>query len=86
MGARLGPDIGQSIAHLVGNLDRAGIVFLKEGEQGKQIGVLMSVEQYELLHATEKLARNPDYLVSLITATTNDKSDGKISWQSVLAQ
>lgn len=83
--AKLGPDIGQSIVHLVDDLDRIGIVILREGRQGKHIGVLMSVEQYELLHATEKLAKDPEHLMSLTTARTDNELNPGTSWQSVLA-
>jgi hypothetical protein len=62
-----------------------GIVLLRTGDHGKQIGVLMSVEQYELLHATEKLAKDPDHLISLTTPRTGDPVDPEINWRAVLA-
>jgi hypothetical protein len=83
--AKLGTDIGQSIAQLVRDLDRMGTVVLREGDHGKQIGVLMSVEQYELLHATEKLANDPDHLVSLVTVRTGDNVEPEVNWRAVLA-
>jgi len=82
--AKLGP-VGQSIAHLVDDLDRMGIVLLRAGDHGKQLAVLMSVEQYELLHATEILARDPDHLMSLVSARTGDDVDPEINWRTALA-
>jgi hypothetical protein len=83
--ANLGPDIGQSIAHLCRDLDQTGIVLLRMGDHGKQIGFLMSVDQYELMHATERLAKDPDHLMSLTGARPSTHGEPELSWRSVLA-
>lgn len=65
--ARLDGASERAIARLISTAESAGTLILRTAASGRQLGVLMSIDRFELLRGTELIVDDPEHMRSLLT-------------------
>lgn len=73
---RLDPESERVIAALAGNLDNVDAVILRRPDASGHLGVLMSIDRFELLRGKEAIINDPEHLKVLVTVAERGRSTG----------